>query len=54
MKKDLCNRCIAKIMTVLQLPIDTPAIPEARKVPPVVEPRFDHPHSTTLPLAGAH
>jgi hypothetical protein len=54
MKRDLCNRCIAKIMTVLQLPIDTPAIPEARKVPPVVEPRFDHPHSTTLPLAGAH
>jgi hypothetical protein len=42
MKKDLCNRCIAKIMSVLQLPIDTPAIPEERKAIPRVEPRFDH------------
>jgi hypothetical protein len=54
MKKDLCNRCIASILTVLQLPIDTPAIPEERKAIPRVEPRFDHPHSTTMPLAGAH
>jgi hypothetical protein len=35
MKKDLCNRCIAKINTILQIPIDTPAIPEERKtIPP--------------------
>ncbi len=40
-KRDLCNRCIAKINTVLQIPIDTPAIPEERKMPIQYS---EHPH----------
>ena len=38
LKKDLCNRCIASINSVLQIPIDTPAIPEERKI------YVEHPH----------